>query len=64
MTHTYNSIYLEGRGQEDLNSMPAKAKSYQEPISTNKADMVVWFSGGESRSKASPEQKLKSLSKK
>jgi hypothetical protein len=39
--HTYNPNYSSGRDWKDCGSRPVRAKSYQDPISTNKLGMMV-----------------------
>jgi hypothetical protein len=41
VAHTYKSSFLGSGDQEDYSLRPAVAKSWQDPISTNKLGMVV-----------------------
>jgi hypothetical protein len=45
MAYAYNPNYMGGRDQEDCCSRPAKLKSLQDSISTNKPSVVVCTCG-------------------
>jgi hypothetical protein len=69
--HTYNPSYWGNRDREDPSLRPAWAKSWLDPISTNKPEVIVhaydpsyWEAQvGGSRSNVSPRQKLETLRK-